>query len=707
MRKLLALLMVSLLCAALCVPALAETNFMFDLSVKTLFVGNTLQLTLDRAEGALEEGPITYTSSAPRVASVDENGLVTGLTKGETTITAKLATSKKTYTARITLTVQQPVTEISVKEESLGLMQWGDEEVAGLLDPDMAWLNAAGVSLEPEDAAGLPILLVRAGRELTLSASCLPTDASNRRLTVTSSDTNVLRTSSTTLTGRNPGECLLTISSNLNPEVYRQYHVLVVRGVTGIKVTNPEKFIFIGSSAQLSVTVSPEDASIKDVVWSSENEKIATVDENGVVTGVSKGTATIRATAVDGTKRYGTVTVKVYQQPQSITLKESDVTVAVGSYKTLQATVLPNTTNDKTVTWRSSDEGIAKVNSSGRITPVAPGTCTITCESASFPTVYTAATVTIIQPVTKVAFTASSVNVDVGSTARIFWETSPANATNPSVELTSSKTTIATVDPDGTIYGISRGTCTITAKTTDGSNRTARITVNVLQPVEGVHMKNDTVSVGVDESIRLTAVMEPEDASNTNMSWYSSDERIATIRGTSNRPTVTGRAWGTTTVYGTTEDGGFTTSATVQVGNYDKALKLTDLYLQSNQIKIVVLNESNMTIERFYFTIECYDIYDQPLPCTKSGENIFDGSYSYTLYEGDSTSHGRFYFDNFQQPQTDIGRVVMYITGYRTDDGYSRNIRTDKQTVVEFRSDKFVGQPEPTEEPAPAPAPEG
>ena len=433
MRKLLALLMVSLLCAALCVPALAETNFMFDLSVKTLFVGNTLQLTLDRAEGALEEGPITYTSSAPRVASVDENGLVTGLTRGETTITAKLATSKKTYTARITLTVQQPVTEISVKEENLGLMQWGDEEVAGLLDPDMAWLNAAGVSLEPEDAAGLPILLVRAGRELTLSASCLPTNASNRRLTVTSSDTNVLRTSSTTLTGRNPGECLLTISSNLNPEVYRQYHVLVVRGVTGIKVTNPEKFIFIGSSAQLSVTVSPEDASIKDVVWSSENEKIATVDENGVVTGVSKGTATIRATAVDGTKRYGTVTVKVYQQPQSITLKESDVTVAVGSYKTLQATVLPNTTNDKTVIWRSSDEGIAKVNSSGRITPVAPGTCTITCESTSFPTVYTAATVTIIQPVTRVAFTASSVNVDVGSTARIFWETSPANATNPSV----------------------------------------------------------------------------------------------------------------------------------------------------------------------------------------------------------------------------------------------------------------------------------
>lgn len=705
MKKLLCLMMSLLVVLALHAPALAETNFMFDLSVKTLFVGDTLQLTLERAEGALEEGPITYTSSYGKVASVDENGLVTGLMKGETTITARLTTAKRTWTARITLTVQQPVTEIAVNEDRLEIKQWGDADIAGLLDTDMAWLNAEGVNLEPEDAAALPILLVRAGREMTLNASCQPRNASNRRLTVTSSDKDVLRVSGTTLTGRNAGECLLTLSSNLNPEVQKRYHVLVVKGVTGVKVKNPEKFVFIGGKVQLSAQVSPEDASIKDVTWSSENEKIATVDENGVVTGVSKGTATIRATAADGTKRYGTVSVRVYQQPESITLREGDVTVAVGSYRTLRATVMPNNTNDKTVTWISSDESVAKVNSSGRVTPVAPGTCTITCQSATFPTVFTSATVNVVQLVNKVAFTTSKVDVDVGSTVTVFWETSPANATNAAVELSSNKTSVATVDQDGTVHGLKRGSATITAKTVDGSNRTARITINVLQPVEGVHMKNDTVSVGVDEGLRLTAVLEPEDASNTGMSWYSEDERIATIRGTSNRPTVTGRAWGTTVVHGTTEDGGYTTSATVKVGNYDKALKLTDLYLQSNQIKIVVLNESNMTIERFYFTIECYDIYDQPLACTQTGENIFDGSYRYTLYEGDSTSHGRFYFDNFLQPTEDIGRVVMYITGYRTDDGYSRNIRTEKQTVVEFKSDRFVGQPTAT--PDPGLAPEG
>ena len=62
MKKLLALLMVSLLCAALCVPALAETNFMFDLSVKTLFVGNTLQLTLDRADNAVQTAVLSEIS---------------------------------------------------------------------------------------------------------------------------------------------------------------------------------------------------------------------------------------------------------------------------------------------------------------------------------------------------------------------------------------------------------------------------------------------------------------------------------------------------------------------------------------------------------------------------------------------------------------------------------------------------------------------
>lgn len=169
--------------------------------------------------------------------------------------------------------------------------------------------------------------------------------------------------------------------------------------------------------------------------------------------------------------------------------------------------------------------------------------------------------------------------------------------------------------PTAWVTGHKRGSCTITVKTADGSNRKASIKINVLQPVQGVHMEKDTYRVGIDEGLRITAVLEPSDASNTNMTWSVADSSIASIRGTNNRPVVTGKRWGTTTVTGVTEDGGFSTTATIKTGNYNKAVKITDLYVSDNKIKIVVKNESNMNITKFFFDISCYDLSGNPLPC--------------------------------------------------------------------------------------------
>ena len=282
----------------------------------------------------------------------------------------------------------------------------------------------------------------------------------------------------------------------------------------------------------------------------------------------------------------------------------------------------------------------------------------------------------------------------------MYWEISPANATVTDVSFSTNKESIATVSAGGLITAHKRGECYITVAAEDGSGKKARILVNVLQPVEGVHMKNDTLSVGVDESITATAELEPSDASNNRMTWHSADEHIATVKGSRNRPTITGQHWGTTTITGVTEDGGFTTTATVKVGNYDKALKITDLYLQNNLIKIVVNNESNMNITRFYYTIECYNWQDEPIACNVNGSHTFSGTYRYTLGEGENTEHGKFTFEDFVQPEEEIARVTMRITGYRTDEGYSRTIREDRQVQVEFTTTKYVGAPEdsPAEE---------
>ena len=681
MKRKIAVLL-ALLMVGLTLPAMAgQTTFALKKENNKVFVGETVQMALNRT-GEAAEGEVAYTSSNEKCATVDAQGVVTGLSKGQVTITARLQTEKRVYKSSLTVTVAVKAAEISVTEDNLPLYDAEDPFVAPLLAP-------VEDAEAPEEK--LPVLLLRMGSQQTLKATVLPTNANDRAVVLSTTDESVVRVQGSTLTPKAVGECDLTIASRQNPEVTKQYHLLVVQPVTKMQLTAAQKTTIIGGTLPLTVAYSPENASIKAVTWSSGNEKVAAVDENGVVTGVSKGTATIKATAADGSKRTATFQVTVQQQPESITLKETGVVVNVGSYKTLSATVLPASTNDKAVTWASSDEGVATVNAKGRVTPVVPGTCVITCRSKNYPEVYAAATVEVHQLVTKITFADSDVSFNVGDTCQLFWQTAPANATNPALTFKSSNEKIAKVNDSGLVTGLKRGNCTITAMAADGSGKKATVKISVLQPVLGVHMENDTIRVGVDESYTARAVLEPSDASNTAMSWTSADTSVATVKGSRNKPTVTGKRWGTTTITGVTQDGGYTTTATVNVGDYDKALKINDLYLSGNKIKITVNNESNMTVTRFSFIIECYDIYDAPLPCSENGAHTFYGSYSLTLYQGESTEHGRFYFGNYVQPEAQIGRVVMRITGYSTDTGYSRDIRTDRQPVMEFCSSSFVG----------------
>ena len=665
-----------LLAVSLALPVFAEADrFAFDKSVTTLFAGETLQTVLQRA-GKAAEGDVTYKSSAEHIGTVDENGLVTGVGKGRVLITATCKNGKRTFTASISLVVNVKAESVSLKTDNLSMPDPADPLLTGLI---------------PEDNT-LPVVIMSVGTTYTLSGDVQPTNAQDRTVIYTASDEEVLSIKNRTAKPLKTGVCTLTLTSKQNPEVTQAYCVLCVQPIRTLKLSASAKTLYVGDAAFLFAEITPEDASFPAVSWESLNEKILTVDAAGTVTAVAKGSATVRATALDGSGRTATISLTVKQQPESITLGDTEMSVPMGSTKSLKYNIAPKNVDERAVTWHSSDETVAKISSSGRVTPVSVGQCIITCRSAAFPSVSASCTVTVIQPVTKVAFLTRNPTVNVGETVSLLWETAPANATNPAVTFSSSNTKIATVDEYGVVTGVKRGTATITAAATDGSGRKGTVKVNVLQPVYGVHMYSDLITVGVDETVTARAVLEPENASNTRMTWVSADTTIATVSGKNTKPSVTGQRWGETTITGTTEDGGYTATATVKVGNYDRALIITDLYLQDNQIKIGVINESNMTVTRFTFDIEVYDLYGQPLPCTTSGSHTFSGSYAHTLYEGDATRHGKFYFNRFVQPSTEIGMVVMTITGYATDTGYARTIKPGKQTAVEYMNPNYVGE---------------
>ena len=660
--------------------ALAENKFYFDKTYNTVFEGEMIQLVLIREGDCADEGTLTFKSSNTRAVTVDEDGMIYGVGKGTATITATLKTSRRTWTAQLSVTCAREVTEVRVNESGLPLYTGMEDMLLDALDP---W----------SENSHLPVLVIRKGKQLTMNATLYPTDATNRKWEMFSSDTNIARCSGQVITGRAVGECVVTLQSVQNPDVYVAYRVLVVEPVTKVKITGTVKTIYVGESLLLEASVTPTNATIQSVTWSSDREDNAYVDQYGVVYGVSKGSAVIKAKAQDGSGQYATYTVTVKQQPESITLNKDVVTLKKGNYVTLSATVLPSTTDDKSVVWYSSDESVAKVNASGRVTAVSPGTAIITCESKTHSYVYTQAVVNVYQPVTSITFDQKNPYVAVGESIVLTWEVGPLTATDSSVTLSTNKENVLEVHQDGTIVGLKRGEAYVYATANDGSGKKVSIKVTVTQPVEGVSMKYGEISVGVGSKASNTANLNPSDATITTMTWRSMNPSIATVSGTGTKATVTGVAWGNTTIVGVTEDGGYVTTFDVSVGNLDEALVITNLYVENNDtIRIVTYNQSNLVITRFYYEIEVYDAWGNPLDCnSRNHTNRFEGTNNHTMYPGDSLGKGTYSFGSEFSRPWGIGKVVMTITGYETQDGTSRYIRQENRVTKVWEATVLEG----------------
>ena len=178
--------------------------------------------------------------------------------------------------------------------------------------------------------------------------------------------------------------------------------------VESITVTPDEIYPTVGATYSIVYTVLPADATNPAVTFSSSDETVATVDENGTVTAVAAGTATITIAATDGSGVTGTLTVNVMNiDVEEITA--SDVTVMSGETATINYQVLPEQATDKSVTFTSANTAIATVDANGVVTGKGVGETTITIASVQNPEVTTDITVTVASNPYAVQFT---LNVD-------------------------------------------------------------------------------------------------------------------------------------------------------------------------------------------------------------------------------------------------------------------------------------------------------
>ncbi len=148
--------------------------------------------------------------------------------------------------------------------------------------------------------------------------------------------------------------------------------------ISGIELSALTTAIEINETTQVSETITPWNANDKTVSWSTSDANIATVDATGLVTGVSAGTATITATANDGSGVTGTIDITVRTLVTEIQLAALVTSIDINATTQVSETVLPWEATDKTVTWSTSDANIATVSTSGLVTGVSGGTATIT-----------------------------------------------------------------------------------------------------------------------------------------------------------------------------------------------------------------------------------------------------------------------------------------------------------------------------------------
>ena len=313
-----------------------------------------------------------------------------------------------------------------------------------------------------------------------------------------------------------------------------------------------------GDSFKLTATVRPDNATDKTLIWSSSNASIASV-EDGLVTAVKEGAATITVASKDGGARATcevTVATRVIDV-ESVTLDQKEATLTVGKSLTLKATVLPDNASDKTVTWTSNNTSVATV-SNGEVKAVGVGSASITASAGGKNATCTITVKEAYIDVTSVTLSQTSLSLLEGEKATITATVKPSDATDKTVTWKSSDEKIVTVY-GGTITAVKAGKATVTA-TAGEISATCEVQVTAKVAVTEVVLDRNKITIDVGSTETITATVLPDNATDKTVRWTSSDDDIATVKD----GTVTGISEGKATITATAGSKSATCTVTVK-----------------------------------------------------------------------------------------------------------------------------------------------
>lgn len=478
-------------------------------------VGDTFKLTAIVMPLNVTDDSVSWKSSDESVATVSSVGMVTLKKEGSVTITVKSGDGRVSKTASFTV----------VKD--------GGED--------------NNVYATDIDVAGLPDFF-EVGDTFKLTGTVVPSNATNKNVSWSSSDESVATiTSNGDVELKKAGTVTFSVKSGDNV-VTKQLTVTVTEKDTTVYATDvevagmPNNFN-VGDTFKLTGTVKPDNATNKDVTWKSSDESIATVDAEGNVELKAEGEVKITVTSGDKiASRQFTITV-LPKGSQDDTVYATDIEVAgmpskfnVGDTFKLVGTVVPANAKDTSVTWKSSDEVVATIDSNGNVELLKEGSVTFTVTSGD-----TRVSRQYTVEVTKDAVTATDIDISglpisyfVGDTFTLTGRVVPETATNKNVTWESSDRSVATVTNSGVVDLVSAGTVDIRAISGDGAV-TKTITLTVVEKPENPVLATDITVSGMPDKFetgdefKLVGTVSPVDATNKNVTWSSSNEEVATV----------------------------------------------------------------------------------------------------------------------------------------------------------------------------------
>ncbi|WP_418919868.1 Ig-like domain-containing protein, partial [Alistipes putredinis] len=406
------------------------TGVTLNKATLTLIEGASETLTATVAPADATNQKVTWKSSNAAVATVDATGKVTAVKAGEATITVTTEDGAKTATCKVTVKAATvAVTGVTLNKSALTLIAGASETLTATVAPAnatnkkvtwkssnaaVATVDAAGkvtavkageatITVTTEDGAKtaackvtvtMPVsgvtlnktaLTLNIGANETLTATVAPANATNKKVTWKSSNAAVATVDANgKVTAVKAGEATITVTTEDGGKT-ATCKVTVKPNLVS-EITLAALAIYVGESKAITATVKPDDATNKALTWKSSDATVATVDATGKVTGKKIGTATITATAQDGSGVSGSCTVTVLSAVKKVTVEPANLTLGKNKSYTLTATVDAQPGTDTGVTWTSSDTTIATVDATGKVTTTDKvGTVTITATSKADP----------------------------------------------------------------------------------------------------------------------------------------------------------------------------------------------------------------------------------------------------------------------------------------------------------------------------------